>query len=298
MADKAIQVLGGSGYMKDYAAERYSRDARITTIYEGTSQLQVVAAVRGVTSGTFEQFVAEFEAKTVRRPAAGRVEAEAGRRPKRRSTEAIAFVKSQSRRLVPRPVRPAAGRFGDRRHHRPSACWAKAAKCRASSKKRVAAAVHRRPMADAADELRAGPLGRHRRRWNEYELLAGPVPTSRRDNSSQTDGKRMGMFAGKIGLVMGVANDRSIAWAMSEALYAEGAELAFTHLPSPSSERRVRKLVEPHAAEDRPALRRAEGRRHRPRVRRGPRHLRPARFPDPLDRLCPAAGAAQPVRRR
>jgi enoyl-[acyl-carrier protein] reductase I len=57
----------------------------------------------------------------------------------------------------------------------------------------------------------------------------------------------MGLFTGKIGLVMGVANDRSIAWAMSEALYAEGAELAFTHLPGPSSERRVSRLVEPHA---------------------------------------------------
>jgi enoyl-[acyl-carrier protein] reductase I len=56
----------------------------------------------------------------------------------------------------------------------------------------------------------------------------------------------MRMFEGKIGLVMGVANDRSIAWAMSESLYAEGAELAFTHLPGPSSERRVRLLVEPH----------------------------------------------------
>jgi enoyl-[acyl-carrier-protein] reductase (NADH) len=40
-------------------------------------------------------------------------------------------------------------------------------------------------------------------------------------------GRRMGIFSGKIGLVMGVANDRSIAWAMSEALYAEGAELAW-----------------------------------------------------------------------
>jgi enoyl-[acyl-carrier protein] reductase I len=58
---------------------------------------------------------------------------------------------------------------------------------------------------------------------------------------------RMNMFAGKIGLVMGVANDRSIAWAISEALYAEGAELAFTHLPSPSSERRIRELVDTHA---------------------------------------------------
>ena len=56
----------------------------------------------------------------------------------------------------------------------------------------------------------------------------------------------MGLFAGKIGLVMGVANDRSIAWAISRALYDEGAELAFTHLPSPSSEQRVRELVDPH----------------------------------------------------
>jgi len=47
---------------------------------------------------------------------------------------------------------------------------------------------------------------------------------------------------------MGVANERSIAWAMSQALYAEGAELAFTHLPGPSSERRIRRLVEPHHA--------------------------------------------------
>jgi hypothetical protein len=61
VADTTIQVLGGSGYMQDYAAERYLRDARITTIYEGTSQLQIVAAERGVTSGTFEKFVADFE---------------------------------------------------------------------------------------------------------------------------------------------------------------------------------------------------------------------------------------------
>ena len=59
----AIQVLGGSGYMQDYPAERYYRDARITTIYEGTSQLQVVAAVRGVCSGAFERRIAELEAQ-------------------------------------------------------------------------------------------------------------------------------------------------------------------------------------------------------------------------------------------
>ncbi|HUU20600.1 MAG TPA: acyl-CoA dehydrogenase family protein [Sedimentisphaerales bacterium] len=56
----SIQVLGGSGYMRDYPCERHARDARITTIYEGTSQLQVVAAVRGVSSGTAEKFIAEL----------------------------------------------------------------------------------------------------------------------------------------------------------------------------------------------------------------------------------------------
>ena len=56
----------------------------------------------------------------------------------------------------------------------------------------------------------------------------------------------MSMFAGKIGLMMGVANDRSIGWAISQALYAAGVELAFTHLPSPSNQRRVTELVKAH----------------------------------------------------
>jgi hypothetical protein len=60
IAYDSIQVLGGSGYMRDYASERHARDARITTIYEGTSQLQIVAAVRGVCSGTAENFLAEL----------------------------------------------------------------------------------------------------------------------------------------------------------------------------------------------------------------------------------------------
>jgi alkylation response protein AidB-like acyl-CoA dehydrogenase len=51
-ANGAIAVLGGSGYMRDYAVERHLRDSRITTIYEGTSQLQVVAATGGVVAGT------------------------------------------------------------------------------------------------------------------------------------------------------------------------------------------------------------------------------------------------------
>ncbi|MGC9454746.1 MAG: acyl-CoA dehydrogenase family protein [Phycisphaerae bacterium] len=56
----AISVMGGSGYMRDYPAERLYRDARITTIYEGTSELQVVAAVAGVTSGTARNFIEEI----------------------------------------------------------------------------------------------------------------------------------------------------------------------------------------------------------------------------------------------
>jgi alkylation response protein AidB-like acyl-CoA dehydrogenase len=60
VAYDSIQVLGGSGYMRDYACERHARDARITTIYEGTSQLQIVAAVRGVCSGTAERLLAEY----------------------------------------------------------------------------------------------------------------------------------------------------------------------------------------------------------------------------------------------
>ena len=66
VAYDSIQVLGGSGYMRDYACERHARDARITTIYEGTSQLQVVAAVRGVCSGTAEKFITELSQEQFR----------------------------------------------------------------------------------------------------------------------------------------------------------------------------------------------------------------------------------------
>ena len=57
----AIQVHGGSGFMKDYACERIYRDARITNIYEGTTQLQVVAAIRHVTTGTYLNRIREYQ---------------------------------------------------------------------------------------------------------------------------------------------------------------------------------------------------------------------------------------------
>ena len=61
IAYDSIQVHGGAGFMKDFPIERIYRDARITSIYEGTSQLQVVAAIRGVTTGVFLGRIREFE---------------------------------------------------------------------------------------------------------------------------------------------------------------------------------------------------------------------------------------------
>ena len=55
-----VQVHGGSGYMKDYACERLYRDARVTSIYEGTTQMQVVAAIRYATSGFYAGVMKEF----------------------------------------------------------------------------------------------------------------------------------------------------------------------------------------------------------------------------------------------
>jgi hypothetical protein len=58
-----IQIMGGSGFMKDYNMERYYRDARITNIYEGTSQLQVVAAIGGLLAGHMNKIYDDFCAK-------------------------------------------------------------------------------------------------------------------------------------------------------------------------------------------------------------------------------------------
>lgn len=62
LAYDSLQIHGGSGYMKDYPIQRIFRDARITNIYEGTTQLQVVAAIRHVTTGTFLAKLKDYEA--------------------------------------------------------------------------------------------------------------------------------------------------------------------------------------------------------------------------------------------
>lgn len=95
VANNAIQVLGGSGYIKDYAAERHARDARITTIYEGTSQLQVVAAVRGVTSGSLNNWAEEHEKRTYDDPMLEELKLKLVEL-RQRIVETVTFVKSQS----------------------------------------------------------------------------------------------------------------------------------------------------------------------------------------------------------
>jgi alkylation response protein AidB-like acyl-CoA dehydrogenase len=172
VAHDTIQVLGGSGYMKDYAAERYLRDARITTIYEGTSQLQVVAAVRGVTSGAFETYVADHEAKKYDDPLLAELKQKLIH-GKERVVEAIGFVKAKStgyldlagRRLVDSAIAVIIGHL---------LLGQGAANER---KKRVARRFIESQMSVLemnCQQIFAGDTTP----MDEYELLAGPVPAA------------------------------------------------------------------------------------------------------------------------
>ncbi len=66
IAYDAVQIHGGAGFIKDFPVERLYRDARITSIYEGTSQLQVVAAIRGVTTGGYLAQIRKYEEHKLR----------------------------------------------------------------------------------------------------------------------------------------------------------------------------------------------------------------------------------------
>ncbi|MHB9047898.1 MAG: acyl-CoA dehydrogenase family protein [Pirellulales bacterium] len=173
LADRTIQVLGGSGYMKDYPAERYLRDARITTIYEGTSQLQVVAAVRGVASGAFESRAAELEAATYDDPLLNELKQKLIG-AKGTILETIQFVKQQGpgymdlsgRRLVDSAIAVLVGHL----------LLGQAAKN--DRKKRVA----RRFIENELPVLRTNCEVIHAKdtsALDEYDLLAGPVPTTK-----------------------------------------------------------------------------------------------------------------------
>jgi len=62
MAYDAIQIHGGNGFMREYPVERLYRDARITNIYEGTSQIQVIWAISRIVRGDLDELFADFGA--------------------------------------------------------------------------------------------------------------------------------------------------------------------------------------------------------------------------------------------
>ena len=98
----AIQVHGGSGFMLEYKCQRIYRDARITSIYEGTTQLQTVAAIRYVTNGTYTSVINDMIAEVKENPASAaysnyvaRIEAMA-----QKLDQAIEYVKTQENQDV------------------------------------------------------------------------------------------------------------------------------------------------------------------------------------------------------
>jgi len=172
VAYDTIQVLGGSGYMQDYAAERYARDARITTIYEGTSQLQIVAAVRGVASGTLDSWAEDHEKTTYDDSLLDELKQDLieGRRL---VNEAVEFVKTQSasyldlsgRKLVDSAITIVIGHL----------FLGQGAK--SERKRSVAKSYIRRNMAILrmnCEQIHSGDASA----MEEYALLAGPVPTA------------------------------------------------------------------------------------------------------------------------
>ncbi len=65
IAYDSLQIHGGTGFMKDFPIERIYRDARITSIYEGTTQLQAVAAIKGVTTGVFLDQIKRYDSEVI-----------------------------------------------------------------------------------------------------------------------------------------------------------------------------------------------------------------------------------------
>ena len=172
VTDRTIQVLGGSGYMKDYAAERFLRDSRITTIYEGTSQLQVVAAVRGVSSGSFDLWTTEWDHKTYAEPVLAGLK-EKLLEGKRRILDAVQFVKSKpaayldlsGRRLVDSAIAVLIGHL------------LLGQGARDQRKQRVARRFIEREMPTLrmhCEQILAGDMAA----LDEYATLAGPVPAA------------------------------------------------------------------------------------------------------------------------
>ena len=92
-ASDAIGVHGGSGYMRDYDVERYFRDSRITSIYEGTTELQVVAILAGLRGGNMAGWLDKMAAMEV--PADLADLAEKTHASRRALDEGMAFIKEK-----------------------------------------------------------------------------------------------------------------------------------------------------------------------------------------------------------
>jgi len=187
----SIQALGGSGYMRDYACERLARDARITTIYEGTSQLQIVAAVRGVCGGTAEKYLEDLAAMNYADAVKDLVAIlDEGRK---RLAECIAFVKEQGvdymdlygRQLVDMAVALIIGYlFCDQASSKVQMNATVADNGQADAVKSIPMTERKQMMARRwvsrnaalikawAEEIKAGDKSSFR----QYEILAGPVP--------------------------------------------------------------------------------------------------------------------------
>ncbi len=58
---QALQIHGGPGYTKDFDVERHYRDVRVTNIYEGTTQLQILAAIGGVITGVVSELLNDYQ---------------------------------------------------------------------------------------------------------------------------------------------------------------------------------------------------------------------------------------------
>jgi hypothetical protein len=106
VASDAIQIHGGNGFTKDYPAERLFRDARITSIYEGTSQIQIVWAIVRILRGGLESIYQELSSQPIGQEALKPLLAQA-KEGHRQLNEAISFVNAQEPEywdLVARPI--------------------------------------------------------------------------------------------------------------------------------------------------------------------------------------------------
>ena len=172
VANNAVAVLGGSGYMRDYAVERHLRDSRITTIYEGTTQIQVSAALRPIAGGVAAEILDDLLGGSWTDEVSDL--AESLRNEKRLFDEALSFAASRperdyaeihARRIVDMAVHLVAGALlarqaaADRSKHPVAGRW-------------IASKLHEARM------LRDVVVSGDRTAVDDFDALAGGHPVS------------------------------------------------------------------------------------------------------------------------